>query len=226
MRVAILQSNYIPWKGYFDLIRKVDKFIFYDDVQFTKNDWRNRNKIKTAQGAKWLSIPCGASISRLICEVEIKGTNWQKDHWQKISECYSNASYFNLYKDFFKDFYLSKPWNNLSELNQHLIKEIATSFLGLKTDFDDSRLYNLQSRKGDRVMELLKKVGAKTYLSGPAAKSYLNDDFFIGTGIKLEWMDYNGYPEYNQLFKPFDHNVSIIDLLFNEGIASNNYMKS
>lgn len=226
MRVAILQSNYIPWKGYFDLISKVDKFIFYDDVQFTKNDWRNRNKIKTAEGAKWLSIPCGASISRLICEVQLNDTKWQKEHWQRINECYSKAPYFNLYKDFFEDFYLAKQWNNLSELNHYLIKEIAISFLGIKTVFGDSRLYNLQGRSGERVIELLKKTEATTYLSGPAAKAYLSEGFFTNTGITLEWMDYNDYPEYNQLYKPFDHYVSIIDLLFNAGPASINYIKA
>lgn len=225
-KVAIIQSNYIPWKGYFDMINMVDLFIFHDDLQYTKQDWRNRNRIKTQRGTEWLSIPCGSDESRLICEVELLDKNWQEKHWRKISQYYAHAPYFELYKNFFADFYLHHNWNNLSELNQYLIKKISRLFLGINTKFDDSRRYNLKEKKDTRVIELLKKAGASEYLSGPAAKDYLSEKQFEDAGIKLLWMDYDGYPEYEQLYPPFAHNVSIIDLLFNVGEKVCGYLKS
>jgi hypothetical protein len=225
-KVAILQSNYIPWKGYFDIIRKVDLFIFHDDLQYTKNDWRNRNLIKSQIGKQWISIPCGTSEHRLICEVKLEDTKWQKEHWNKIKNSYSKADHFNDYKSFFEEIYLSRQWGNLSELNQHLIKQISSEILGIHTQFDDSRNYNLQFSNAKRVLELLNKANAKNYLSGPSAKNYLNPSDFEKSGIRLEWMDYQGYPEYNQLYPPFDHNVSIIDLIFNVGNKAADYIKS
>jgi hypothetical protein len=225
-RVAILQSNYLPWKGYFDVINSVDLFIFHDDLQYTKNDWRNRNKIKTAQGASWLTVPCGTDEHRLICEVAPKDSKWQGEHWNRIKQSYRNAPYFDEYADFFDEVYLDKKWTMLSELNQYLIKYIAREFLGSHTEFDDSRHYNLKERKAARVVELCVRAEARTYLSGPAAKDYLSEQSFSGTGIQLEWMDYSGYPEYRQLYPPFEHGVSIVDLLFNEGPRATAYMKS
>ena len=225
-KVAILQSNYIPWKGYFDIINMVDEFIFYDDVQYTKNDWRNRNKIKTLRGAEWLTVPCGSSISRLICEVSLDDASWQKKHWEKIKENYQHAPFFYDYKDFFEDVYLNSNWNNLSELNQYFIKNISTDLLNIKTVFNDSRNFHLERKKADRLIELLIKAGANYYVSGPAAKNYLNEEKFRSENIEIFWMDYSGYPEYNQLYPPFEHHVSIIDLIFNEGPNAKKYMKS
>ena len=226
MKVAILQSNYIPWKGYFDLINSAELFIFHDDLQYTKNDWRNRNKIKTPAGPKWLSIPCGTDEKRLICEVEPVDHKWQRKHWQQILQNYSKAPNFKQYKEFFEEFYLGREWNNLSELNQYLVRAISKDFLGSTTEFADSRTYGLESRKAERVMELLQKVGATEYISGPAAQDYLDPQDFDDAGIKLTWMDYSGYPEYPQNFPPFKHNVSVIDLLFNVGADAPSYMKS
>lgn len=225
-KLAVVQSNYIPWKGYFDIINMVDLFIFHDDLQYTKQDWRNRNRIKTPHGAEWLSIPSGSNEDRLICEVELPDKSWQARHWRKISQYYAHAPYFELYKNFFADFYLHHKWVNLSDLNQHLIKKISRLFLGINTELDDSRRYNLKEKKAARVLELLKKVGASEYLSGIAAKDYLNEKQFEGAGIKLLWMDYSGYLEYDQLYPPFVHNVSIIDLLFNVGEKAYKYLKS
>ena len=123
--VVVLQSNYLPWKGYFDLISKADLFIFYDDVQFTKNDWRNRNKIKTPRGADWISIPCGANLKRLVNEVTVSNHEWQADHWNRICINYSKTEYFNEYKEFFEDFYLNRVWGNLSELMASLAPSLA-----------------------------------------------------------------------------------------------------
>jgi hypothetical protein len=217
VRIAILQSNYIPWKGYFDIIGSVDLFVFHDDLQYTKGDWRNRNKIKTPKGAEWLTVPCGTSESRLICEVELTGADWQRKHWNLIQMHYVKAPYFKYYSPFFEEIYLGRTWVNLSDMNQYVIKAISTELLGMKAQFEDSRAYCLKTAKGDRVIELLQKVGATTYLSGPAAKSYIDESIFTAEGIGLRWMNYAGYPEYQQLYPPFDHAVSIIDLLFNTG---------
>jgi len=224
-KIAIIQSNYIPWKGYFDIINMVDEFIFYDDLQYTKNDWRNRNKIKTANGLIWLTIPCGTNLKRLICDVELKDSKWQKDHWNKIKIWYGKAKYFKQYEKFFEEIY-SIQWKNLSELNQYIIKKNSREILGIKTVFRDSREFNLTKKKGERVLELCIKANATHYLSGPSAKNYLDESIFEKEGIKVEWMDYSGYPEYNQLYPPFVHEVSIIDLIFNEGPNATKFMKS
>ncbi|NOT73297.1 MAG: WbqC family protein [Cyclobacteriaceae bacterium] len=225
-KVVVLQSNYIPWKGYFDLIRRADEFVFYDDVQFTKNDWRNRNKIKTPRGTEWVSIPCGTDLKRLINEVTITKHDWQKDHWNRIKLNYSKAEHFNLYHDFFEDFYLNKTWTNLSELNQYLITSISKQFLNINTVFTNSVAYAPQGNRMDRLIDVLKKAGATEYISGPAAKDYIVEEDFSRANIQLTWMDYGNYPEYRQQFPPFVHNVSIIDLLFNEGPEAIRYLST
>jgi hypothetical protein len=217
MRVAVLQSNYLPWKGYFDLIHDVDLFVFYDDVQYTKNDWRNRNRIKTPKGSEWITIPAGYDLSRLICEVRIKGTEWQKQHWSKLCRYYSAASCFRKYEEFFRYVYLEREWTMLSELNQFLIRHIAREFLGIKTVFVDSRNYELGGRRTARLIDLLRQVRASCYLSGPAGKAYIDEEAFRLAGIELEYKDYEGYPEYQQFYPPFDPFVSVVDLLFQAG---------
>jgi len=217
VKVAILQSNYIPWKGYFDIIQNVDLFIFHDDIQYTKSDWRNRNKIKSAGGLKWITIPCGTDEHRLICDVKLPDTNWQEKHWNMIKSHYRKSTFYSYYYDFFDEVYTKIRWKYLFEINQYIIKKISTEIFGLKTKFDDSRNYNLKNSKAERVIELLEKVNATSYLSGPSAKSYLNNSLFLKKGINLEWMNYNGYPEYPQFYPPFAHHVSIIDLLFHTG---------
>jgi hypothetical protein len=216
-KIAILQSNYIPWKGYFDIIAKVDLFIFHDDLQYTKGDWRNRNKIKTANGCEWLTIPCGSSEKRLICDIQLNDSSWQKEHWNKIVTNYQKAPFFNKYKSLLEYYYLDNKWDKLSDLNQSFIKTISSEIFGFKTVFEDSRKYELKFTKAERVIELLKKAGADSYLSGPSAKNYISEKEFINNGISIEWMDYSGYKEYNQLHGNFIHEVTILDLLLNEG---------
>ena len=226
-KVAILQSNYIPWKGYFDLINSVDLFVFHDDIQYTKNDWRNRNKIKTSKGARWITLPAGTNEKRLIHEVEFPDHSWQRNHWNLIRNSYAKSPYWDEYKDFFEDFYLSKKWTNLSQLNQHLIKKISGDFLSISgVEFEDSRKYNLKEKKESRVLELLKKVNASEYISGPAAKRYICEKNFQENNIQLTWFNYSGYRKYEQLGDNFVHNVSIIDLLFNCGPYAPLYMRS
>ena len=216
-RVAVLQSNYIPWKGYFDIIREVDLFIFYDDLQFTKNDWRNRNRIKSAHGTEWLTIPVGQGTDRLICEVSIGDPRWQQKHWRTLQQNYGACPHFARYRPLFEDVFLGRRWTNLSELNQGLIRHIAHEFLGIRTRFADSREYALHGQKQERLLDLLAQAGATAYLSGPAARDYIAPERFEAAEITLEWKDYSGYPEYHQRFPPFEHRVSIVDLLFNVG---------
>lgn len=215
--VVVLQSNYIPWKGYFDLIHEADLFVFYDDLQYTKNDWRNRNKIKTLQGSEWLTIPVGGSTDRLMCDVEIKKSIWQAKHWKTIEQNYVKAPYFARYRELFRDAYVGRQWSNLSELNQYLICMISKDILNISTEFQDSRDYDLSGKKLDRLLDLVSKVGASRYISGPAAKDYIDPLCFSAVDIELVWKDYTGYPEYPQRFQPFEHGVSILDLLFNVG---------
>lgn len=214
--VVILQSNYIPWKGYFDLIHDADEFIFLDDVQFTKQDWRTRNKVKTAHGAHWLTVPVGSDSDRLICEVEIKEHAWQVKHYKTIISNYSKCPFFNRYEQLLKNIYLETQWLNLSALNQTLIKFLSKD-LGINTVFKDSREYGAEGKRGDRILDLLTKSGGTRYISGPAAKDYIDPRSFESAGIELVWKNYTGYPEYPQRFKVFEHGVSIFDLLFNVG---------
>jgi WbqC-like protein family len=223
-RVAILQSNYIPWKGYFDIAHDVDVFIFYDDLQFTKNDWRNRNKIKTPRGTEWLTIPVGDDIGRLVCEVAIGNPSWQAKHWRTLQQNYGRCPHFARYREYFQYVYMGRQWKNLSELNHNLIKHIAREFLGLRTVFGDSREYDISGRKLDRLLELAVKAGATAYVSGPSAKEYIVAERFEQAGIELVWKDYAGYPTYSQRFAPFEHSVSILDLLFNCGPESPHYI--
>jgi hypothetical protein len=215
--VAVLQSNYIPWKGYFDIIHDADVFIFYDDVQYTKNDWRNRNRIKRPDGVSWLTIPTGTNLNRLICEVALNDSDWAIRHWTIIRDSYSRAPHFKAYKDFFEHVYLGTKWQSLSELNQFLIKKIASQFLGMTTVFKDSREYSATGQKLERLIDLVKQAKADVYVSGPAAKDYIDETRFREEGVALKYKSYSGYPEYPQAHPPFEHAVSILDLLFQVG---------
>jgi len=219
-RVAVLQSNYIPWKGYFDILHDVDLFVFHDDLQYTKQDWRNRNRIKTPRGLEWLTIPVGPCEDRLICEVEIKDRSWAIAHWRRLRQHYSQAPCFGTYRDFLEHVYLGSTWESLSELNQFLIRTIARDFLGIATEIQNSRQYAPAGRKQDRLLDLLQKCGATAYVSGPAARSYIRPERFAEAGIELIWKDYSGYPEYPQFHPPFVHAVTILDLLLQVGPAS------
>lgn len=216
-RVAVLQSNYIPWKGYFDIIHDVDLFIFYDDIQYTKNDWRNRNKIKTDQGSQWITIPAGSNANRLICEVELNDSSWQEKHWKTIQQHYGRCSHFSRYQPFFEGIYRDQKWSNLSELNHYIIRAVSNDILNLATEFRDSREYVLSGKKLERLLGLVTQSGADSYVSGPAAKEYIDASRFASADIELVWKNYSGYPEYPQRFPPFEHGVSILDLLFNVG---------
>ena len=226
-KIAIIQSNYIPWKGYFDIINMVDEFILYDDVQYTRRDWRNRNKIKTPQGLRWITIPVEVKgkYYQKIKDVKISDKEWGKKHWTQITQNYKKAKYFKEYKEFFKELYLNSKETYLSEINYKFIMAI-NEILGIKTKIRWSSEFNLVDGKNERLLGICKDCNADVYLSGPAAKGYLDEKLFEKEGIKVEWMDYSGYPEYNQLYPPFEHGVTILDLIFNEGRNATRFMKS
>lgn len=225
MRVAVLQSSYVPWKGYFDIIHEVDRFVFYDDVQYSKNGWRNRNRIKTPAGPQWLTVPVGPRESRLICEVDLPADpSWAERHWRLLQQHYGEAPYFSRYAPELEDVYaVALEEGTLSALNQELTRTIC-GFLGITTGLADSRDYPLEGRKQDRLLDLLQQLGATSYLSGPAARAYLEPERFEEAGIELLWKDYAGYPEYPQLHPPFVHEVSILDLLFHTGPEAPRYI--
>lgn len=225
-KVAILQSNYIPWKGTFDLINLVDEFILYDDVQFTNRDWRNRNIIKTRHGLKWLTIPVSKkSSSQAIKETTIADTRWAEKHWNSIVHSYAKAPYFRKYKKLFEGLYLRCTEQYLSRINFRFLKAIC-DILGIRTKLSWSTDYHPVQGKTERLVELCRQACANIYLSGPAAKDYINHQLFQEARIELRYMDYSGYPQHHQLFPPFEHAVSIIDLIFNEGPNATKYMKS
>lgn len=217
-KIAILQSNYIPWKGVFDMMNQVDIFVFEDDVQYTKQDWRNRNKILTDVGTRWITVPIvnGNKVGQLIYDVEIcNNENWQQKHYNKFKTYYSKAPYFKDYEWILEDIYVLRKWNKLSDLNIYFNKLIA-KLLNLPTEFVYSKELDIKSKKDDRVIEICKKLGANHYISGPAAKDYIIPKKFKDEGIHLEYIEYN-YPEYKQVYEPFNHYVTILDLIFNCG---------
>ena len=223
-KVAILQSNYIPWKGYFDMIASVDEFILYDDVQFTKNDWRNRNRIKTPQGTQWITIPVGQDIDRLIRDVHLKDSQWQIKHWKILESNYCRSSHFSEIAELIKPMYHEREHRNLSALNREFI-QVVCNFLRINTKISNSWDYDLKPGRSERLVDLCEQVGATEYISGPAAKGYLKENLFSEIGVNVVWFDYSGYPEYRQLWGNFVHSVSIVDLLFNCGSNSPLYMR-
>jgi hypothetical protein len=223
-RVAVLQSNYIPWKGYFDLIHDVDLFVFYDDVQYTKGDWRNRNRIKTPRGVQWLTIPVGGRIHRRICDVAIPDAGWARRHLHALTASYTEAPFFAHYAGLLGEVYTERRWSNLSDFNQFVIRTIARESLGIDTSFGDSRDYGLHGRGQERLLQLLRATGATEYVSGPSADAYIEPRAFADAGIHLTWKVYPDYPVYEQLHPPFVHQVSILDLLFHVGPAAPEYI--
>jgi len=218
--VAILQSNYIPWKGNFDMINMVDEYIIFDDVQYTKRDWRNRNRIVTKDGLKWLTIPVrNMSFHQKIMDTEIVSGGWAEKHWKILKQNYKGATFFSDLQACIKEMYESASREKyLSRINYIFLKGIC-GLLGIQTDIQWSTGYHPEGVKSDRILDISLKARADEYVSGPAARNYLDVGTFEKHGISVKWMSYTGYPEYEQLHGyPFFHNVSIIDLLFCCGV--------
>lgn len=223
-KIAILQSNYIPWKGVFDMMNKVDTFVFFEDVDFTKRDWRIRNKIKTPEGEIWLTIPVKkASRGTKIYEIQIsQEENWQEKHYKTITQYYKKARYFEDYKWLLDKIYLEKKWENLSEFNIFSNILIAKE-LGIKTEFINSKNLKTSGTKDDKLIEICEKLEGNYYLSGPAAKDYINNEKFKNKNINLAYIKYE-YPEYKQLYGEFNHYLSVFDVLFNCGKDAQDYI--
>ena len=225
MRLAMSQSNYIPWRGYFDLIASVDAFVIYDDVQYTKADWRNRNRVKTRDGVKWLSVPIYANhnFPALIRDTELAGTNWSLKHWRTIHHAYGKARHFAFAAPILEEL-LFTPFRTISQLNIALIRNIA-QLLGINTPITVASDHEPVFGKLTRPAEMCAQLGATIYVSGPRGRDYLVPSVFADRGVGVEWFDYSGYPEYPQLWGEFVPDLSVIDLLFNCGAEAGRYMK-
>jgi len=219
MKVAILQSNYIPWRGYFDLIHDVDIFVLYDDVQYTKNDWRNRNTIYPANGPQWLTIPVGDQIHLKIFEVPLPDPRWQGKHLRTLTQAYAKAPFFSDLEPLLLEIYRDVQWKTLSELNAALIRKISAR-LGISTQIVDSRDFSAVGGRVERLLSILTQIGASHYISGPAAQGYLagHETEFADRCIHLEFKKYPAYPEYPQRGKTYVPAVSVIDLIANVGL--------
>jgi hypothetical protein len=226
-RVAIVQSSYIPWKGYFDLINNVDEFVLFDDVQYTRRDWRNRNRIKTPAGLAWLSIPVGSKghFEAPIRQICVDDPSWAARHWRTIRSNYARAAHFRSYSSLLEELYLECDEVSLSAVNRRFLSAIC-EILGIRTKLTWSWDYEILPGKTERLVEICRQAKGTVYVSGPSAASYIDAQRFEQAGIELEYFDYGGYPPYRQLFPPFEHSVSVLDLILNEGPDARRYMLS
>ena len=226
MRVAIIQSSYIPWKGFFDLIGRVDHYVLYDTVQYTRRDWRNRNQIKTQHGLKWLTIPVETKGRYLqkINETRISDPSWAGEHWRMLRESYAQAPHMERYGSWLESLYLDDTPEMLSQVNERFIRAIAAE-LGIATEISSAADDPARGKATSALVSICRELGAPHYLSGPSARAYLQEEEFSAAGIEVEYMDYAGYPEYPQLHPPFEHAVTVLDLLLSVGPEAPLYLK-
>lgn len=224
--IAILQPFYLPWKGYFDIIHEVDEFILYDTVRYTEHSWINRNQIKTPNGVRWISIPIKTAgrYRQQIREAEVVNSLWADKHRDILRLMYANTPYWNKYRkqfnDLYDELYAEKYINRINEKSLFFVCDI----LEITTKITHSSDYKTTEGKTEKLIELCRQAGATRYISGSAAKSYIDEQKFIEAGIELVWKNYDGYPEYSQLHGEFVHGVSIVDLIFNMGEKSSYYI--
>ena len=225
-RVAILQSNYIPWKGYFDLIAYVDEFILFDDMQFTRRDWRNRNRIKTPNGLQWLTIPVKQKgrYYQPIKDTDVTCHEWQQAHWKTLRGNYRRAKHFDFVADWLEPLYLENKFSNLSILNETFIRAVCER-LHINTKITRSSDYVLEDGKTERLAGLCTQAKGTEYISGPAAQEYLKTAVFENRGLSVAYFDYSGFDEYPQLWGKFEHCVTVLDLLFNCGPDAYKYLR-
>lgn len=220
MRVAIVQSCYIPWKGYFSLIDLVDHFVLYDDVQYTR-DWRNRNRIRTSSGAQWISIPIVVKGQRFqrVRDAQVSEPGWAERHWRTLCHHYRQAPHFSEIAPAIEEAYArAGAETHLSDINGCFLRLLA-GMLNITTPLHWSMEFPLVEGRTARLVDLCRQLGADEYLTGPAARSYLDESLFAKAGIRVLWMDYSGYPDYSQVHgSPCLHEVTAIDLLMNLGI--------
>jgi hypothetical protein len=215
MKVGVWQSNYIPWKGYFDYINDVDIFCFYDEVQYTKNDWRNRNQFLNLNGKFWVTVPIDKKYTKhKISETIIKDPKILKKHFKSIEQSYAKAPYKKQVLDLLSPIYLETEWEYLSKLNQTLI-QVISNYIGITTIFKNSKDYELKDNIIDRLLSLNTQLKATTYISGPNARGYLKDNEykFKNNNIEVKYKEYGPYLPYPRINDQFSDQVSIIDLL-------------
>ncbi|RJP76705.1 MAG: hypothetical protein C4524_09550 [Candidatus Zixiibacteriota bacterium] len=224
--VAVLQPFYLPWKGYFDLLARSDEFILFEQVQYVKRSWINRNRIKTPAGPAWLTIPVQVSgrFAQSIAQTEISDPGWARRHWETLRRCYARAPYFPAWREAFEALYLDCRETSLCRVNYHFLAAVC-EMLGIAARFSWSGDFRLLGEPTERLVDLCRQAGATTYLTGPRARAYLREELFREAGIALEYMDYRGYPEYPQLYPPFLHEVSIVDLIFQTGPEAAKYLQ-
>ena len=219
MIVAVHQPQYLPWIGYFDKMRRADVFCYLNDVQYKKNEWQNRNRIKTAQDWQWLTVPVRYRFPEKINEVQINNTTqWSKKHLQALKTNYSRAPYFKSYISIFEDTF-SRDWEFISELNIHLIERLKDVLqMQEKTTIISSEL-TLREEPTDRLIDICKALGADSYLAGQGGTGYMDAARFEKNGLKVIMQEFD-HPVYSQLFGDFQSHLSIVDLLFNCGPES------
>ena len=225
-KIIITQSNYIPWKGYFTTMKKATHIILYDDAQYTRRDWRNRNKIITNQGPSWLSIPIDVKgkFHQKVNEAKVKNQTWPQDHWNKIYNSYNKAPFFHDYGDYFKNIYLDElgRLEYLTDINKLMLQK-CNDLLGIQINILDSRDFVIRGGKTEKLINICKDLDADEYFTGPAAKNYMDESIFTENNIKLTYYDLDGFPEYQQLWGDFDHHVSVLDMFFNLGKNTRDY---
>jgi len=219
-KAIITQSNYMPWKGYFTSMLHATHLVLYDDMQYTKRDWRNRNKIITNNGPSWISIPVDTKgkFHQKINQTKIKDAEWNHKHWNKIRENYRKAPFFSDYEKIIQEIYLKELQGVefLSSINRKVLERFI-QILDLEIEIIDSREFDLVGDKTEKLVNICKDLGATEYFTGPAAKSYMQEDLFTSQGIKVNYYNLDGFPEYNQMWHGFDHYVSILDMFMNLG---------
>ena len=225
MKVGVIQSNYIPWRGYFDFIASVDLFVFHDDLQYTKGDWRNRNRIKTPTGAQWITVPVRYwKTELLIQETEVEASDrWRRKHINQFCAAYGQAPHLSDAVGLLESGLMGRD-TTISALNVRLIRLIC-AYLGIETRMMMSSDLGVTGSKTPRLINLLTRVGASAYLSGPSARDYLDESMFKAADISLEYKTYD-YPAYPQLWGPFDGAVTVLDLIANCGTRSREFITS
>ena len=215
--LVVLQPGYLPWLGFFDQLRRCDLFVYYDDVQFDKNGWRNRNRVKSPDGPHWLTVPVllsGHGLPRIV-EVEIdRRMAWPSKHIGTIRQFYSRAPYARRYLHELEEL-LSRDWRLLVELDIAVV-ELMCSWLGLSRTMVRSSELDIGGDRSERLLNICRRFGARTYLSGSAARDYLDVSAFDRAGIHVQWQDYE-HPVYPQLHGDFVPQLSTLDLILNCG---------
>lgn len=220
MRISIIQPGYLPWLGFFELMYNCDLFVIFDDVQYTKKDWRSRNRIRSKNGWLWLTVPVLTKGKRfqLISEARINySTNWQLKHLRTLEINYHKAKYFKEYFCSFKEI-LSRKHDYLINLDLEIIYWFSQG-LGIDRPVLKSSTLKTSGKREERIIEICKKLGARELYDSKAASFFLNAEDFKNEGINVIFQDYS-HPVYTQVYKPFVPYMSTIDLLFSHGADS------